>query len=80
MHYALYFLGIVFRNTSKQSTLEEGVMLRVEMGSEAHFFLNIFYYCKRKVSAFLIDKTNLRIGYSMKHGWLWVAVVEPISK
>ncbi|HZC20138.1 MAG TPA: hypothetical protein VE223_00690 [Nitrososphaeraceae archaeon] len=53
-------------------------MLRVEMSSEAHFFLNIFTIVK--VSAFLIDKTTLRIGYSMKHGRLWVAVVEPIRK
>ena len=73
------FLGMRFRNTSKQSTLEEvGAMLHLEMVSEAHFFLNIFTIVK--VSAFLIDKTTLRTGYSIKHGRFWVAVVEPIRK
>jgi transposase-like protein len=35
------------------------------------------YHCRR-VSAFLIDKTMLQIGFGQ--AWLWIAIEEPIHK
>ena len=36
----------------------------MEMSSEVQSFLDIFYRCKRRVSAFLIDETIIQIGSS----------------
>jgi transposase-like protein len=47
----------------------------MEMSSEVQSFLDIFYRCKRRVSAFLIDETIIQIGFS-NEALLWV-VVEP---
>jgi len=74
MHYTYIFSRLSFRNTSKAIQPFVGVMLLYGNGFRGSI-LDIFYRCKRRVSAFLIDETIIQSG-SSNEALLWV-VVEP---
>jgi len=74
----LYFLGLIFRSTSKaiQPFGKEG-RSHVAIWKWVQRFNPERLYHRKRVSAFLIDETMLQIG--TEEAWLWVAV-EPIHK
>jgi hypothetical protein len=77
--YGLYFLGRSFRNASKalSSRIIKGVMLQYGNGSKDTDRPKRIIYKRRKVSKFIIDETQIRVGN--KYFWIWIAI-EPTEK
>ena len=72
----LYFLGLSFRSTSK--AIEPFAnRSHVAIWHWVQKFSPIQVYRRRRISAYLIDETQVQIGYD--EAWLWVAV-EPVRR
>jgi putative transposase len=72
--YGLYFLGRSFRNTSKalSSRIIKGVMLQYGNGSKDTDRPKRIIYKRRKISKFIIDEIQIRVGN--KYFWIWIAI------
>src|SRR5437867_13155555 len=67
----LYFLGLSFRNTSKAiEPFEE--RSHVAIWKWVQRFGPSRIYVKKRVAAFVIDETMIRIGNDV--AWLWIAI------
>lgn len=75
----LYFLGLSLRNTSKALIIfREEKRSYVSVCNWIQRFGSLQIYNKhRRISAFIIDETIIRIGDH--HFWVWIAI-EPVHK
>jgi putative transposase len=75
----LFFLGLSLRNTSKAlEPFKDQQRSHVAVLDWIQRFGSYQIYNKRKrVSAFIIDETNIQIGN--QHFWLWIAI-KPVYK
>src|SRR6476659_7702133 len=70
----LYFLGLSFRNTSKAEPFREK-RSHVAVWNWVQRFNPKIIYSRKRVTAFVIDKTKIQIGGN--EAWLWIAI-EPV--
>src|SRR5574342_1073853 len=74
----LYFLGLSLRNTSKALTIfKDQKTSYVSVWSWIQRFAEYPIYKRKRISAFIIDKTVIQIG--SQHFWLWFCI-EPLHK
>jgi putative transposase len=76
--YFLYFLGLSFRNASK--ALSSRIIKRSHVAIwkwVQRYNPKRIIYKRRKVSEFIINETQIRVGN--KHFWIWIAI-EPTEK
>ena len=72
----LYFLGLSLRNTSKALTIfKDQKRGYVSIWNWIQRFAEYPIYKRKRISAFIIDKTIIHIG--SQHFWLWFCI-EPI--
>jgi transposase-like protein len=53
-------------------------MLQYGNGSKVQRPKRISYKRRRKISEFIIDETQIRVGN--KYFWIWIAAIEPTEK
>jgi len=74
----LYFLGLSLRNTSKAlSIFNDDKRSYVSVWNWIQRFGSDPIYRRKRISAFIIDKTVIRTGW--KHYFLWIAT-EPVHR
>ena len=72
----LYFLGLSLRNTSKALTIfKDEKRSYVSVGNWIQRFAEYQIYKRKRVSAFIIDETVIKIG--KQPFWLWFCI-EPV--
>jgi putative transposase len=74
----LYFLGLSFRNASK--ALSSRIIKRGHVAIwkwVQHYKPERISFKRRKISKFIIDETQIRVGN--KYFWIWIAI-EPTEK
>jgi transposase-like protein len=78
----LYFLdGFSFTNASKALSLREykkGSHVAIWKWVQRYGAKRISYKRRRKISEFIIDETQIRVGN--KYFWIWIAAIEPTEK
>jgi putative transposase len=74
----LYFLGLSLRNTSKALVIfKDNKRSHVSVWNWIQRFAEFPIYKRKRISAFIIDETNIQIGN--QHFWLWIAI-KPVYK
>ena len=74
----LYFLGLSLRTTSKALTIfRDEKRSCVSVWNWIQRFNSCQFYRRKRISAFIIDKSMVQTG--CKHVWIWIAI-EPVHK
>ena len=74
----LYFLGLSLRNTSKALIIfKDEKRSYVSVWNWIRLFGSCNIFKRKRVSAFIIDETVIKIGNH--HFWLWICI-EPVNR